>query len=89
MSHAYVTTLLVLVAVGAALIVLALRRQHLALVSVVAASLVVGFTMYDGGPLCIHLDAIAAAVVLLVASVVLFAEPPWRHRSVAPGAAAR
>jgi hypothetical protein len=75
-------------AVGAALIVLALRRQRPALVCVVAASLVVvGFTMYDGGPLRIHLDAIATAVVLLVASVALFADPPWRHRSVAPGAA--
>jgi hypothetical protein len=74
-------------AVGAALIVLALRRQYPAIVVVVAASLiVVGYTMYDGGPLRTHLDAIATAVVLLVASVALFADPPWRHRSVAAGA---
>ena len=76
-------------AVGAALIVLALRRQHPALLILVAASLgIVGYTMYDGGPLRTHLDAIATALILVVASVALFTDPPWRHRSVAPDAAA-
>jgi hypothetical protein len=44
--------------------------------------------MYDGGPLRTHLYAIATAVVLLVASVALFTDPPWRHRSATSGAGA-
>ena len=73
-------------AVAAALIVLGLRRQHPLLVAVVAVSLVaVGFTMYDGGPLRTHLDTIAPAVVLFVASMVMFTDPPWRIRPVGRG----
>jgi len=76
-------------ALGAALIVFALRRQHPALAIVVAASLaVVGYTMYDGGPLRTHLDAIFTTVILLAATVALFADPPWRGRSVPTGASA-
>jgi hypothetical protein len=70
-------------AVGAALIVIGLCRQQPLVVTVVAASLVVvGYTMYDGGALRTHLDAIAVAVVLLVTSVAVFADPPWRPPSV-------
>jgi hypothetical protein len=73
-------------AVGAALIVLALRRQHPVLVLIVGAALVVvGYTMYDGGPLHTHLVAIATAVVLLGVSIALFTDPPWRRRSAASG----
>lgn len=72
-------------AVGAALIVLGLRRQLLLLVAVIAVSLAaVGITMYDGGPLRTHLDTIAVTVVLLAASVAAFTDPPWRIRSVGP-----
>ena len=77
-------------AVGAALIVLGLRRQLPVVVGAVAVSLAaVGFTMYDGGPLRTHLDVIAGAVFLLVASLAVFADPPWRTRSVDPGYPAR
>jgi len=73
-------------AVAAALIVLGLRRQQPVVVGIVAASLVaVGYTMYDGGPLRTHLDAIATAVVVLAASVTVFADPPWRTPSATSG----
>jgi len=66
-------------AVGAALIVVGLRHQHVLVVGTVAASLVaVGLTMYDGGPLRTHLDAIAVAVLLLVASLTACTDPPGR-----------
>jgi hypothetical protein len=72
-------------AIGAALIVLGLRHQHPLVVAIVAASLAaVGFTMYDGGPLRTHLDTIAVAVVLLVAAVAAFADPPWRVGAAGP-----
>ena len=72
-------------AVGAALIVIGLCRQQPFVVAIVAASLVgVGYTMYDGGSLRTHLDTIAVAVVLLAASVAVFADPPWRTASVTP-----
>ena len=72
-------------AVGAALIVIGLCRQQPIVVAIVAASLVgVGYTMYDGGSLRTHLDTIAVAVVLLAASVAVFADPPWRTASLTP-----
>ena len=68
-------------AVGAALIVLGLRRQFPLVVGAGAVSLAaVGFTMYDGGPLRTHLDVIAVTVLLLVTSLAVFADPPWRIR---------
>ena len=74
-------------AIGAALIVFGLRRQHPLLLLLVGASLaVVGFTMYDGGALRTHLDAIAVAVVLFAVSVFGFTDPPWRRPSPVPGA---
>jgi hypothetical protein len=77
-------------AVGAALIVFGLRHQHPLVVGAVALSLAaVGFTMYDGGPLRTHLDVIAVTVVLLVASLVAFTDPPWRIRSVDVGRSSR
>ena len=83
------TASIVWYSVGAAMIVFALRRQATLLVVVVAASLaVVGYTMYDGGPLRTHLDAIATAVILLAASVALFADPPWRRPPVATATSA-
>ena len=73
-------------AIGAALIVFGLRRQHPLLLLVGASLAVVGFTMYDGGALRTHLDAIAVAVVLLAVSVFGFTDPPWRRPSPVPGA---
>jgi hypothetical protein len=77
-------------AVGAALIVLGLRHQLPIVVGAAAVSLgAVGFTMYDGGPLRTHLDVIAITVVLFVASLAAFADPPWRVRSVDAGPSPR
>ncbi len=52
--------------VPSALVLIGLRRQHRAVLLVVLGSLVaVGVTMYDGGPLAVHLAAIFASVVVL------------------------
>lgn len=77
-------------AVAAAFVVLGMRRQQPVVLGVVAVGLAaVGFTMYDGGPLRTHLDVIATTVVLMAASLVAFADPPWRIRSTGPAGAAR
>ena len=68
-------------AVPAALVVIGLRHQHPAAVSVVAAALTaVGITMYDGGPLSVHLTAIFIAVVVItvVLSMLVLLAPELR-----------
>ena len=60
--------------VPAALVLLGLRRQWAPVPGAVLLVLVaVGVTMYDGGPVGIHLAAIFAAVVVLAATMLLFA----------------
>ncbi len=67
-------------AVAAALVVIGLRRQHVAAVCVAAGSLAaVGYTMYDGGRLHVHLIAIFLAVVILAVILSVLVIPPWRH----------
>lgn len=59
------TSVLLFVA-PAVLLVIGLRRQHVAVVTLELASLVgVGITMYDSGPLFSHLAAIFLSVVVL------------------------
>ncbi len=52
-------------AVPAALVLIAARRRPPHAVVVLAALLAVGVTMYDGGPLPVHLAAITLLVVVL------------------------
>jgi hypothetical protein len=72
--------------VPAMLVLAGLRRLHWSgLVAVGAALIAVGVTMYDGGPLDLHLAAIFAAVVALAvvaATLVLFSEADPRMRQV-------
>lgn len=64
--------------VAALLVLLGLRRlPRLAVALLALALLAVGVTMYDGGPLHVHLTAIFVAVLLLAAVVFLLALPPW------------
>jgi hypothetical protein len=63
-------------AIPAVLVVLGLRQQHPAAVTVVAAALAaVGITMYDDGTLATHLTAIFVAVVAIAGVVSLLAVP--------------
>ena len=67
-------------AVAAGLVMVGLRRQHVAALIAAGASLAtVGYTMYDGGRLSTHLTAIFVAVVILAAILALLVIPPWRH----------
>ena len=69
--------------VPALLVLLAVRRQPpVVLGLVVVGLLAVGITMYDGGPLRVHLVAIFATVVLLGAVAALQLTGPRRgHRT--------
>ena len=67
-----ITSLLLYLA-PAALVLVGLRRLWPPVPAVVLIALVaVGATMYDGGPLRVHLMAISVAVVLLAAAPLLF-----------------
>ncbi|WP_026550654.1 hypothetical protein [Arthrobacter sp. Br18] len=71
-------------AVPALLVLVGLRRQHWAALTLLAASLLaVGITMYNGTALSTHLDTIFAASVIIAATVFLLTAPPW-HRAAAP-----
>jgi len=60
------------------LLLIGLRRQHPAVLAVLAVLLVVvGVTMFDGGPLALHLASIFAFVVVLSGVVSLLILPPW------------
>lgn len=60
----------------AVLVLLGLRRLWPPVPAVVLIALVaVGVTMYDGGPLRVHLTAISVAVVVLAAVPLLFVSP--------------
>lgn len=68
----------------AALVLAGLRRQHpLALAIVVITLVAVGVTMYDGGPLTIHLATIAAAALALALTTALLVRLPRRREKVA------
>lgn len=60
------------------LLLIGLRRQRPAVMAVLAVLLVVvGVTMFDDGPLALHLASIFAFVVVLSAVLALFLLPPW------------
>lgn len=66
--------------VPALMVLVGFRGQQLAAVAAVGLVLVgVGVTMYDGGPLQVHLGAIIVAVTALAAVVATFVVPPWRR----------
>lgn len=78
------TTSLLLYIAPAALVLVGLRRLWPPVPAVVLIPLVaVGVTMYDGGPLRVHLAAISVAVVLLAAAPLLFVS------AIGPAAPAR
>lgn len=81
------TVSIVWYAVAAILVLAGLRRQHPVAVIVVALALAaVGITMYDGGPLHVHLAAIFTAVVVLAGCGAILILPPWRRdRGQLPG----
>ena len=69
----------VLFVVPAALILIGLRQQQRGALAVLSLTLVVvGMTMYVGGPLQLHLAAIFAATIVLAAVVSLFVLAPRR-----------
>lgn len=71
----------------AALVLLALRRQHPAAVALVALALTgVGVTMYDGAPLHTHLTAIFLSVLAIaVVTAALVRAPGVRWQAQATG----
>ena len=82
--NALQTGSVVLYVLPAVLTVVGLRRQHPLVVALLAiALLVVGITMYDGGPLDQHLAAISAAVLVLAATGTLLITPPARSSASA------
>lgn len=69
--------------VPAVLVVLALRRQHPAAVALVALALTgVGVTMYNGGPLQVHLAAIFTSVLVIATVMALLVIPPLPRRQL-------
>lgn len=69
--------------VPAVLVLLGLRCQHRVAVTVLTAALLaVGVTMYDHGPVTVHLTAIFLSAVLLAATLALLVgRPRDPHRS--------
>ena len=66
--------------VPAVLVLLGLRRVHpLGLAAAALAFVAVGVTMYDEGPLDIHLAAIFTSVVVLALIAATLVLPPSRH----------
>lgn len=78
---------IVLYVLPALLVLVALRRQHLVAVIIVATTLIaVGVTMYNGGPLSVHLVTIAAATIAISGTVALLMRRPGdRVRPAAVG----
>lgn len=73
-------------AVAAVLVLVGLRHQNVVALAITGLSLAaVGYTMYDGGRLHVHLTAIFVAVVVLAAVLSLLVIPPWRHGGTVPG----
>ncbi|GAA3640984.1 hypothetical protein GCM10022200_25890 [Microbacterium awajiense] len=72
----------VLYVVPALLVLIGLRRQRPVALVIVAVTLVaVCVTMYNGGPLSIHLVTIAAATVAIAGTAALLVKrPPDRHK---------
>ncbi len=71
--------------VPAGLVLIGLRRQHIAAPSVVALSLaIVGLTMYNGSPLQVHLSTIFVAVLVLAGVAATLVIPPWQRSSATP-----
>lgn len=72
---------IVLYVIPAVIVLAGLRRQQPLAVTLVALTLVaVGFTMYDGGPLDVHLGAIIAAALSIAVTTALLVLPPKRSR---------
>jgi hypothetical protein len=70
-------------AIAAALVVVALRHQHIAAPVLAGIGLcAVGYTMYDNGRLNSHLTAIFATVVLLAAILAVLVVPPRPGRRI-------
>lgn len=66
--------------VPAVLVLLGLRRVHPAALAVAALAFVaVGVTMYNDGPLDVHLASIFASVVVLAVVTATLVLPPTRH----------
>jgi hypothetical protein len=71
--------------VPAVLLLVGLRRQHPVVLAVVLVALVaVGVTMYDGGPLAVHLAAIFASVVVLAGVAASLLPVPRRRAAANP-----
>lgn len=70
--------------VPAVLVLAGLRRQHPLALAIVALTLVaVGITMYDHGPLAIHLATILGAAIALAISTALLVRRPSRFEKAA------
>ncbi|MEJ7742107.1 MAG: hypothetical protein WKF73_05895 [Nocardioidaceae bacterium] len=68
--------------VPAGLVLIGLRRQHpVAIASVTVALAAVGVTMYNGGPLPVHLFAIFVAVLVFAGVAATLLIPPWQRSS--------
>ena len=67
--------------IPALLVLIGLRRQHpVALTAMAIALVAVGITMYNSGPLQVHLVAIFISVVVLVGVVSVLAKTPWQGK---------
>lgn len=65
-----------------AFVLVGLRRQHPAALTMAALALAaVGITMYNGGSVQAHLAAIYASVVVIAVIAATAVLPPWGHRS--------
>ena len=74
----------VLYVVPALLVLIGLRRQHPVALVIVAVTLVaVGVTMYNSGPLSIHLVTIATATVAIAGTAALLVKRPPDRRTPA------
>ncbi|WP_143544652.1 hypothetical protein [Salinibacterium xinjiangense] len=84
------TASIVLYIVPAVIVLAGLRRQRPLALTLVAVTLIaVGVTMYDGGPLNVHLVAITAAALSLAFTTALLVLRPQRTGDrAAPGHAA-
>ncbi len=70
--------------IPAVLALVGLRRQQPLALAVVTITLVaVGITMYDGGPLQVHLAAITAAAIALALTTALLVRRPGRSGKMA------
>ena len=75
------TSSIMLYAVPAAAVMLGFRRHHPAALVTMGLSLAaVGYTMYNGGPLDVHLATIFISVVVIAAVSATLTLPPWTPR---------